>query len=57
MKKSLLSAPKRLQRLQYIPYHTNKLKPHLVRYGLPDRLTTDNGPQFDCAEFQKFAAE
>jgi len=35
----------------------NKLKPHLARYGLPDRLTTDNGPQFDCAEFPKFAAE
>ena len=35
----------------------NKLKPHLEIYGLPDRLTTDNGPQFDCAEFQKFAAE
>ncbi|XP_022806614.1 uncharacterized protein K02A2.6-like [Stylophora pistillata] len=35
----------------------DKLKPHLARYGLPDRLTTDNGPQFDCAEFQKFAAE
>ena len=35
----------------------NKLKPHLARYGLPDRLTTDNGPQFDCAEFKKFAAE
>ena len=35
----------------------NKLKPHLARYGLPDRLTTDNGPQFNCAEFQKFAAE
>ena len=35
----------------------NKLKPHLARYGLPDQLTADNGPQFDCAEFQKFAAE
>ena len=35
----------------------NKLKPHLARYGLLDRLTTDNGPQFDGAEFQKFAAE
>ena len=34
-----------------------KLKPHLARYGLPDRITTDNGPQFDCNEFQKFAAE
>jgi len=35
----------------------NKLKPHLARYGLPERLATDNGPQLDCAEFQKFAAE
>ena len=35
----------------------DKLKPHLATYGLPDRLTTENGPQFDCAEFRKFAAE
>ena len=35
----------------------NKLKPRLARYGLPDRLTTDNGPQVDCAEFKKFAVE
>jgi len=35
----------------------NKLKPHLARYGLPDRLTTDNRPQLDCAEFQQFAAD
>jgi len=35
----------------------NKLKPHLPRYSIPDRLTTNNGSQFDCAEFQKFAAE
>ncbi|PFX34507.1 Uncharacterized protein K02A2.6 [Stylophora pistillata] len=35
----------------------DKLKPHLARYGLPDRINTDKGPQFDCAEFQKFAAE
>ena len=35
----------------------NKRKPHLARYGLPDRLTTDASPQFDCAEFQRFAAE
>ena len=31
-----------------------KLKPHFARYGLPDRLITDNGPQFDYNEFQKF---
>ena len=35
----------------------DKLKPHLARYGLPERITTDNGPQFDCSEFQKFAVE
>ena len=28
-----------------------KLKPHFARYGPPDRLATDNRPQFDCAEF------
>ena len=32
----------------------NKLKPHFARFGLPERLTTDNGPQFDCAKFQSF---
>ena len=35
----------------------DKLKPHLARYGLPERITTDNGPQFDCSEFQKFAVK
>ena len=34
-----------------------KLKPHLARYGVPDRITTDNRPQFACNKFQKFAAE
>ena len=33
---------------------SNKLKPHFARYGLPD---TDNGPQFECAEFQSFAKD
>ena len=33
----------------------NKLKPHMARYGLPERVTTDNGPQFDCDEFTKFS--
>lgn len=35
----------------------DKLKPHLARYGLPDQITTDNGPQFDCKEFQQFAEQ
>ena len=35
----------------------DKLKPHLARYGLPDQITTDNGPQFDCREFQQFAEQ
>ena len=35
----------------------DKLKPHLARYGFPDRITTDNGPQFDCREFQRFAEQ
>ena len=34
----------------------NNRKPHLARNGLPDRLITDNGPQFDCAELQRSAA-
>ena len=35
----------------------DKLKPHLPSYGLPDRITADNGPQFDCREFQQFAEQ
>ena len=34
-----------------------KLKPHFARYGLPDRLITDNGPQFDYNEFQNFSKD
>ena len=33
----------------------NKLKPHMARYGLPEKVTTDNGPQFDCEEFTRFS--
>ena len=33
-----------------------KLKPHFARYGIPDILVTDNGPQFTSEEFQKFSA-
>ena len=32
-----------------------KLKSHFARYGCPDQVVSDNGPQFDCQEFQKFA--
>ena len=34
-----------------------KLKHHLARHGCPDRLISDNGPQFVSAEFRKFAKE
>ena len=33
-----------------------KLKPHFARYGIPDTLVTDNGPQFISEELQKFSA-
>ncbi len=33
----------------------NKTKQHLARYGIPDRVYSDNGPQFDCAEYASFA--
>ena len=35
----------------------DKLKPHLATSGLLDRITADNGPQFDCREFQHFAEQ
>ena len=31
-----------------------KLKSHFARYGCPDQVVSDNGPQFDCEEFRKF---
>ena len=34
----------------------HKTKKHFARYGIPDRLYIDNGPQFDCAEFTRFSA-
>ena len=34
-----------------------KLKNHFARYGRPDRLISDNGPQFASSEFLKFAKE
>ena len=32
-----------------------KLKSHLARYGCPDQVISDNGPQFTSDTFQKFA--
>ena len=31
-------------------------KKHFARYGVPDRVITDNGPQFRSQEYKKFAA-
>ena len=32
-----------------------KLKNHFARYGCPDRVMSDNGPQFTAEEFARFA--
>lgn len=32
-----------------------KLKAHFARYGIPDTVMSDNGPQFDSREFKEFA--
>ena len=32
-----------------------KLKAHFARYGIPDEVISDNGPQFDSGEFKRFA--
>ena len=29
----------------------------MAQYGLPERVTTDNVPQFDSVEFRKFASD
>ena len=34
---------------------TKALKTMFVRYGVPDVVVSDNGPQFDLAEFTTFA--
>ena len=31
-----------------------KLKAHLARHGIPDKVVSDNGPQFTSDAFQKF---
>ncbi|CAB4002906.1 Transposon Ty3-G Gag-Pol poly [Paramuricea clavata] len=34
-----------------------KIKMHISRYGIPDKLMSDNGPQYDNHHFKKFIAE
>ena len=34
-----------------------RLKVHFSRFGIPEQLKTDNGPQFTSDEFSKFAKE
>ena len=38
------------------PSVVNALKAVFARHGIPTRLRTDNGPQFDCAEMNSFAS-
>ncbi len=33
------------------------IKPHFARYGIPEEVISDNGPQFDCKEFKDFAQQ
>ena len=35
----------------------HKLRSHFARYGCPDCLIRDNGPQFMASEFQRFAKD
>lgn len=34
-----------------------RCKVQFARYGQPDKVITDNGPQFACEQFRKFAAQ
>ena len=34
-----------------------KLKARFARFGIPDELNSDNGPQYANSEFKKFARE
>lgn len=38
-------------------YVIRKLKMHFARYGIPDVCHSDNGPQFQSAEYQRFSKE
>lgn len=33
------------------------MKENFARYGIPDKVISDNGPQFSCQKFKKFAHE
>jgi hypothetical protein len=46
-----------VDRLDTTESHTviKKLKKHFARYGIPDQVVSDNGPQFSSQEFAKFA--
>ena len=35
----------------------SKLKQQFARHGIPDKVASDNGPQFDSDEFRRFARE
>ncbi len=35
----------------------HKLKAHMARYGIPERVVSDNGPQYSSSEFQDFATK
>lgn len=35
----------------------HKTKGHFARHGIPDVVITDNGPQFSCREFSRFARD
>uniref|UniRef100_A0A3B3I785 Gypsy retrotransposon integrase-like protein 1 n=1 Tax=Oryzias latipes TaxID=8090 RepID=A0A3B3I785_ORYLA len=34
-----------------------RLKATFARFGIPDEVVSDNGPQFSCAEFREFAKD
>ena len=39
------------------PEVIRKLKAHFARYGIPEEVISDNGPQYDSDEFRKFARD